>query len=82
MKKFLAHLVTLLCAVLIRLTVARLPSALTKQQTFPNQVEAIPKSEQFSDTLGRNNVTFGPVPRENQLFNVDYIELAPSPMPL
>ncbi|KAI1744723.1 hypothetical protein F4680DRAFT_443995 [Xylaria scruposa] len=31
---------------------------------------------------GNNNVTYGPVPKEEQLFQVEFLEIAPSPIPL
>jgi len=30
---------------------------------------------------GSNNATFGPVPEEDQLFRVEFLEIAPTPVP-
>jgi hypothetical protein len=32
-----------------------------------------------SRVYGNNNATYGPVPREEQLFQIEYLEIAPSP---
>ncbi|KAI0114006.1 hypothetical protein GGR51DRAFT_546692 [Nemania sp. FL0031] len=42
----------------------------------------MPESEQKgnSNVPGYNNFTYGPVPKENQLFQLDFLEVSPSPM--
>jgi hypothetical protein len=32
-----------------------------------------------SRVYGNNNATYGPVPRQEQLFQIEYLEIAPSP---
>jgi hypothetical protein len=32
-----------------------------------------------SRVYGNNNATYGPVPKEEQLFHIEYLEIAPSP---
>ncbi|KAI0517223.1 hypothetical protein F5B22DRAFT_603767 [Xylaria bambusicola] len=76
------HLLTLLCTVPIQLTAARPPSSIAQHQKHFAQIETIPKVEQKSEVPGHNNVTYGPVPLEDQLFQIESLEIAPSPIPL
>ena len=36
-------------------------------------------SRTFSRVYGSNNATYGPVPKEEQLFQIEFLEIAPSP---
>lgn len=36
-------------------------------------------SEGASRPYGTNNATYGPVPEADQLFNIEFLEIAPSP---
>lgn len=42
-----------------------------------NNAKALPSNS--SRVYGNNNATYGPVPREEQLFQIEFLEIAPSP---
>ncbi|KAI1125968.1 hypothetical protein F5Y10DRAFT_220863 [Nemania abortiva] len=71
-----------LCAVLAHLTAARTPNSIFKQEKLPGQVEAMsePGPSKNSGPYGHNNFTYGPVPEEDQLFGVEFLEVAPMPI--
>ncbi|KAI0190357.1 hypothetical protein EV127DRAFT_365058 [Xylaria flabelliformis] len=83
MKIVLLHLLVL-CTVSIRLTAAAVgpPDSTFEQQQSLGHTGTMSKPEEKSSVPGHNNVTYGPVPKEDQLFQVELLEIAPSPIPL
>ncbi|KAJ8128591.1 hypothetical protein O1611_g5043 [Lasiodiplodia mahajangana] len=71
----------IICVVLAQLAAARPPRSINEQQ-FLGQVETMSESQQKEDSSvpGHNNFTYGPVPEKNQLFQLDFLEVSPSPM--
>lgn len=46
------------------------------------QVESINEQEAALKVPGTNNATYGPTPKASQLFEIEYLEVAPSPIPV
>ncbi|SPN99081.1 uncharacterized protein DNG_02120 [Cephalotrichum gorgonifer] len=55
----------------------------TSQQEPLTQVDVIITGVEGADRIsGNNNATYGPVPRDEQLFRIELLEIAPSPIPV
>ncbi|KAI0815555.1 hypothetical protein GGR55DRAFT_675172 [Xylaria sp. FL0064] len=65
---------------------ARSSHSIFNQQQFLGQAGRIPRPEKFLSSSGDSrlhpNVTYGPVPEEDQLFQIEFLEIAPSPIPV
>ncbi|KAI0433414.1 hypothetical protein F5Y09DRAFT_351487 [Xylaria sp. FL1042] len=64
----------------------RSPHPIFNQQQSFGRVGRLPGLEKFvpssSDYRLHPNVTYGPVPEEDQLFQIEFLEIAPSPVPV
>ncbi|RYP65608.1 hypothetical protein DL771_008216 [Monosporascus sp. 5C6A] len=56
-------------------------SPITQQQPLA-QFEVMAEPEGAFKVPGHNNATYGPVPKVDQLFQVEFLEIAPSPIPV
>ena len=69
---------TALCATLGVLDAVRPPHSVTNQK----HISATSTTSELDNNLsvpGHNNATYGPVPRSEQLFNIQFLEIAPTP---
>ncbi|RYP65460.1 hypothetical protein DL770_008990 [Monosporascus sp. CRB-9-2] len=74
MKSFLLQILTLRAALAAA-------SPIIEQQPLA-QFEVTAEPEGALKVPGHNNVTYGPVPKVDQLFQVEFLEIAPSPIPV
>jgi hypothetical protein len=42
----------------------------------------VAKAKEFLKVPGNNNATYGPVPKAEQLMQVEFLDIAPSPIPV
>jgi hypothetical protein len=61
---------------------AALPSNSARQQQRLGKPEIMVETERAGRVYGYNNATYGPVPKEDQLFHVEELDLGPSPIHL
>ena len=59
---------------------AALPFDSARQQQRLDNLEIMAETEQAKKVYGHNNVTYGPVPKEDQLFYVEILDIGPSPI--
>lgn len=69
-----------LCAALAALDIVATASPIIQQQPL-TQAEAMATPEGALKVPGHNNATYGPVPKADQLFEIEFLEIAPSPLP-
>lgn len=79
MKQLFSCLLSL-CAVSAYLAASRPPDSIFKQQQLLGQVETMPDSDENRGVFGNNNFTYGPVPRKDQWFDVEFLEVSPTPI--
>ncbi|KAI0197638.1 hypothetical protein F4808DRAFT_290814 [Astrocystis sublimbata] len=79
MKTAFAFLLTSLCAVSIQLAAAR-ANTITEHQRPLDPIETMGEAQQGPNIPGHNNVTYGSVPREDQLFEIETIDIQPLPI--
>lgn len=77
MRSFLLPILTL-CA---SLASPASSSPITEQQPLA-RVEGMAEREGPIKVPGHNSATYGPVPKGDQLFQVEFLEIAPSPIPV
>ncbi|KAI1351241.1 hypothetical protein F5Y01DRAFT_325566 [Xylaria sp. FL0043] len=65
---------------------AKPPHSIFSQQQFLGQVGSFPRPDKSLPSSSgprlHPNVTYGPVPEEDQLFQIEFLEIAPSPVPI
>lgn len=54
----------------------------TKQEILQVEMSVMPVLENAPKVPGHNNATYGPVPRTEQLFEIEFYEIAPSTVPV
>lgn len=59
---------------------ARSPISAAYQQPLPH-VETMSENKATPKVPGNNDAIFGPIPKDSQLFEVEFLEIAPSPIP-
>lgn len=77
MKSLLLKIVTI-CATLAALATTS-PSI---QQQPLTQVAVMIEPVDMLKVPGNNNATYGPVPKVDQLFQIEFLDIAPSPIPV
>ncbi|RYP80337.1 hypothetical protein DL769_002517 [Monosporascus sp. CRB-8-3] len=73
MKSFLLQILTFRAALATASPIIQQPLA---------QFEIMAEPEGALKVPGHNNATYGPVPKVDQLFQVEFLEIAPSPIPV
>jgi hypothetical protein len=53
----------------------------TRLQKPLAQVDTMANEESALKVPGHNNATYGPIPKDSQLFEIEFLEIAPSPIP-
>jgi len=79
MKSILVHLL-IICIIptVFTLAISLFPTRLQKPLA---QVNTMANDESTLKVPGHNNATYGPVSKESQLFEIEFFEIAPSPIP-
>lgn len=61
---------------------AAIPIHSITQQKPQDHSIVMAKPENALKVPGHNNATYGPVPKASQLFEIEFFEIAPSPIPV